>query len=157
MDDYDVNSRKSIYREMKKTYTAEDIIEYLQRRAKLLGRTPRVKDINLDKDGPGKACIEKLFFSYDEAILAAGLEPLPRPWSSYGDDELIDILQKWCESHPGVTMTCSLLAHNPELPPDQLIRQRFGNIRGWFKASGCEYAESKSPWRKWAKNTSQVS
>lgn len=154
MDEYDVNSHKSVYKEMEKTYTAEDIIEYLQRRAKLLGRTPRIKDINLDKDGPGKAWIEKIFFSYDEAILAAGLEPLPKPWSSYGDDELIALLRKWCEAHPGATMTYSLLLRNPELPSADLIRRRFGSIKGWFEASGCEYIESKSPWRKWANQVS---
>lgn len=149
MGDYYLASKdlyKSVYKEMKKTYTAEEIIEYLQRRASLLGRTPKIKDINMDKDGPGKVWIDRLFMSYDLAIEAAGLEPLPRPWSQWGDDELIELLLKWHTDHPNAIMTCSLLRENPDLPSPTLIRERFGNVSGWFRAAGIEYKQSdRSP------------
>lgn len=149
MVDYNVDSHKSVYKEMEKTYTAEEIIEYLQRRANLLGRTPKIRDINLDKDGPGKAWIEKLFVSYDLAIEAAGLEPLPRPWSQWGDDELIELIQGWKECHPDAIVTHSLLQQNPDLPSADLIRKRFGGIKQWLNAAGIEYEQAKNPWRKW--------
>ncbi|MBR3269903.1 hypothetical protein IKG07_01500 [Candidatus Saccharibacteria bacterium] len=144
MDNNKPEPRKDLRR---RQFTEEEILEYLVRRAKLLRRTPTVHDLNLDREGPTKPQIEKIFVSYDLAIEAAGLEPLPRPWSKWDDDELIDLLIGWKETHPNAAITYSLLQENPELPGINVVQKRFGSIKGWLEAAGFEYVEPKSPWR----------
>lgn len=112
-----------------------------------MGRTPTVHDINLNKDGPSKLKIVAVFGSYEEALSAAGLPPLKRPWREWGDDELIELLLDWYKNHPGSTMTYSLVRMNPDLPSLDIIRQRFGNVKNWHEAAGIDYTEPISYWR----------
>lgn len=131
-----------------KQYTAKEIIEYLQRRAKLLRRTPTVRDINLNKDGPSKSVIVKIFGSYEKALDQAGLPPLRRPWREWEDDELIGLLIEWYAAHPGGEVTNAMLRMNPELPGTEVIKKRFGGVGKWHEAAGIEYSEPVSCWRK---------
>lgn len=152
LDDYDyyaeLSSKKSVRKEMERTYTAEDIIDYLQRRAKLLGRTPTSSDINLDKDGPGKSGILKVFLSYPDAVEAAGLEPLRKPWRLWGDDELIELLEEWYTNHPGVVVTYAMMRLSDELPSKEIIQKRFGDIEKWHRIAGINYESPKNNfWR----------
>lgn len=129
-------------------YSEEEIIEYLKRRAKLLRHTPTVTDLNKDKDGPGKIQILKYFPSYEAAIEAAGLEPLPKPWSKYSDDELIELAKEWHKGHPNGILNSFMINNNPDLPPYSVIYKRFGNMEKYFKLTGVPYEYNASFWRK---------
>lgn len=130
-----------------KVYSKKEIIEYLQRRAKLLGHTPTITDLNRDKEGPSKKRIEEVFSSYKAAISAAGLKPLPKKWSEYSDKELIKLIKDWSKDHPDAKFTYSLMLQNPDLPNPDVIKKRFGKLGDYLAAAGIAYEKPDSPWR----------
>lgn len=132
----------------KREFSAEEILAYLQRRAKLLGHTPTVHDLNMDREGPSKQQIEKVFETYANAIELAGLEPLPRPWSDYQPDELIDYIRKWRKENPGAQLSHGLFRENPNLPTIAILNKRFGGLRSYLEAAGIPYESTrKNPFR----------
>lgn len=135
---------------LKKQYTREELIAYLQRRAKVHGHTPTIGEINKDKDGPGLDCIRKEFSSYEDAIEAAGLEPLPVKWSNLADDELIRAVQVWSAKHDGAKISCFILKNSGnELPSRYLIIQRFSSVKNFFELVNVPYEYTEhSAWCK---------
>lgn len=125
----------------KKVWARKDIREYLQRRAKLLGHTPTVSDLNLDREGPSKSEILKVYKSYESAIKAARLKPLPKPWSKWTKRELINLIKEWYENHPNAVLTHSLLQQNPELPSPEVVKRNFGGIKEYLEAAGIPYVK----------------
>ncbi len=129
-----------------KEWTEEDIKKYLQRRAKLLRRTPSRSDIEKDKDGPRMRRVKQMFGTYEHAILAAGLELPPRPWAKYSDEELLEVARKWSKEHPNGKLSYFLLQNHPELPSVSLIYKRFGGAYEYFKLAGVPHEDGTSPW-----------
>ena len=130
----------------KKVWDEEAIKKYLQRRAKLLRHTPIQSEIDRDKDGPRLTRLKKVFGSYEQAILAAGLELPPRPWGSYSNDELLDVVRKWSNEHPESKLSPFLLDNHPDLPSIHIIHKRFGGAYNYFHLAGVPCEDGISPW-----------
>ena len=131
----------------KKEWSGEDIIKYLQRRAKLLRHTPSQAEINRDKDGPKIKGIEKVFGTYNHALLAAGVKLPPRPWSQYSDEELLEVAREWSKKHPEAKISSFILRNDSALPGEALIRARFKGVNKYFERAGIPYEGDTSPWR----------
>ncbi|MFQ6009734.1 MAG: homing endonuclease associated repeat-containing protein [Candidatus Aenigmatarchaeota archaeon] len=56
-------------------YTRDELIKALRKKAKDMGKTPTIKDMNTDKDMPSATTYSSWFGSYTEALEAAGLRP----------------------------------------------------------------------------------
>ena len=56
-------------------YTNEELIGLLKAKAKSLGRTPTIKDVNSDKSMPHANTYTDRFGSWNQALKAAGLTP----------------------------------------------------------------------------------
>lgn len=131
----------------KKEWTSEDVIKYLQRRAKLLRHTPSQAEINRDKEGPKTKNIEKLFGTYNHALISAGIELPPRPWSSYSNEELLEVAREWSRKHPEGKISSFLLRNDDDLPSEAVIRKRFDGLLNYFMATGVPY-EYTTPWKE---------
>lgn len=131
-----------------KEWSEEDIKKYLQRRAKLLRHTPNRAEIDRDKDGPRMKKVKKMFGTYEHAIIASGLELPPRPWSSYSNDELLDVAREWSKKHPGGKLSIFLLQNHPDLPTPDLINKRFGKPKKYFELAGVPHEIGITPWRE---------
>ena len=125
--------------DLRTIYSKADIIAYLQRRAKLLYRTPTVKDVNQDGDGPSIGTIQRLFGDYNGAIMAADLAPLAQPWSSKTDEELLEAARKWSAAHGGAKVSRFHLNMEDELPSESIVRRRFGSVKNYLEQSGAPY------------------
>ena len=129
-----------------KVWDEEEIKKYLKRRAKLLRRTPTKADIDKDKEGPRTKRVEKVFGTYEHALLAAGLELPPRPWAKYSNDELLDAVREWSNKHPGGKLSAFLLDNHPDLPSTSIIYKRFGKANEYFELAGVPHESGISSW-----------
>lgn len=136
-------------KDLRTHYTKAEIIAYLRRRAKLLYRTPTVKDVKQDGDGPSMAAIRRLFGDYNGAIMAAGLAPLAQPWKSKTDEELLEAARKWSAEHNGAKLNVFLLRNSGgKLPSDTLVRNRFGTVQNYFEQARVPYEYGKKIFNK---------
>lgn len=129
-----------------KVWTEEDIKKYLQRRAKLLRHTPNRSEIDKDKEGPRMKRVTDMFGTYEHAIISAGLELPPRPWSQYSDEELLDVAREWSAKHHGGKLSYFLLQNSPDLPSVHLVHKRFGGVNNYFERAGVPHEDGTTPW-----------
>ena len=130
-----------------KVWDGEEIKKYLNRRAKLLRRTPSKTEIDKDKEGPRMKKVKKVFGTYEHAILASGLQLPPPYWTEYSNEELLEFAREWGEKHPKVKMTNFILDEHPNLPRAELVRQRFGGLPEYCKLAGIPCGDGSTPWR----------
>ncbi|MFQ6009652.1 MAG: homing endonuclease associated repeat-containing protein [Candidatus Aenigmatarchaeota archaeon] len=110
-----------------KQYSNEELLNVLKKKAKELGRTPHVSDIDADKSIASIAIYYQRFGSFKNALKEAGLE---RKNYNYSDEELVDILKKKHEE-AGKSPTAREIDEDKSIPSSNTYISRFGS---WNKA-----------------------
>ena len=105
-----------------KRYTKDELIAILQRKARELGRSPKVTDTRRDKSIPSYATYYYAFGSWNGALEAANLRPAAL---RYSEAELIDLLQKKAKEL-GKTPTALEVEVDPDMPTPTTYRNVFG-------------------------------
>ncbi len=97
-----------------KEYSREELITYLQKAVKELGRTPSGDEMNKLNGYPSVTAFTNQFGSWNEAIEAAGLKKF-----GYTEDQLINYLQKAAKElgHTPSTIEMGKLKGYPSLDP----------------------------------------
>ena len=113
-------------------YTSDDLVEYLKKAAKKLGRSPKMKDIREMEGFPHPAVISRAFGSWRQAVLAAGLEPIE--WR-YSDDELVSAL-KQLAGELGRTPLSTELTSRKDMPDRHVYLTRFGSWEAALELAG---------------------
>ncbi|MFQ6009650.1 MAG: homing endonuclease associated repeat-containing protein [Candidatus Aenigmatarchaeota archaeon] len=107
-------------------YSKEELIEYLQKKAEELGRTPTTEDIKADKSMPNPSTYIKWFGSYNKALEAAGIE-LNRDFKhEYSEQELIELLQNKAKEL-GKTPSKREIDRDKSMPRSSTYMRKFGS------------------------------
>ncbi|MCY9308676.1 hypothetical protein MOF23_06765 [Bacillus inaquosorum] len=119
-----------------KTYTREDLVDILRRKAEELERTPKFKEVSQ------RTVIVKHFGSFNKGLEAAGLKPnRKRSKNEYTKEELIEILQNRAKE----------LGRTPkvkEVTQIGSIVKHFGGFNKGLKAAGLKILQSKKQYTK---------
>ncbi|MCY9186657.1 homing endonuclease associated repeat-containing protein [Bacillus halotolerans] len=119
-----------------KTYTREDLVDILRRKAEELERTPKFKEVSQ------RTVIVKHFGSFNKGLKAAGLKPnRKRSKNEYTKEELIEILQKRAKE----------LGRTPkvkEVTQIGSIVKHFGGFNKGLEAAGLKILQSKKQYTK---------
>ncbi|MBO3794335.1 homing endonuclease associated repeat-containing protein [Bacillus subtilis] len=119
-----------------RTYTREDLVDILRRKAEELERTPKFKEVSQ------RTVIVKHFGSYNKGLKAAGLNPnRKRSKNEYTKEELIEILQKRAKE----------LGRTPkvkEVTQIGSIMKHFGGFNKGLEAAGLKILQSKKQYTK---------
>ena len=115
------------------SYTDAELIEKLQSKARSLGRTPGIRDMNADSDMPSAPTYEQHFGTYGNAIKAAGLKPTRI--RSYTEDELVLQLQTLAEKLGRTPTTKEVDADHDTAAPVTFTKY-FGSWQNALQAAG---------------------
>lgn len=113
----------------RKIYTDNELLEYLRRFHKEIGRIPIVADFDNDPKYPSRGTYANRFGSWNNAIDTAGL------WNNrikikIADDELLKSLRQFYEDTGKVPAKRDFI-NNPKYPGHAIYQRRFGS---WQKA-----------------------
>lgn len=120
------------YNAPKQQFTAEELIEDLQAFAEELGHSP--SSYEMDNDGPhAPHTYRREFGSWDEALAAAGIDPVSR---GYSEEELIEELHRLTEELGRVPTSTDIEQHGRmSFTP---FMNRWGTIEESLAAAGLD-------------------
>lgn len=113
-------------------YSDDDLIYYLISLSKELNRVPSASDMRSNKNYPDVSIIQDRFGSWNNALLAAGMEVNKKVYSK---EELIDILIQ-LKDKLGRTPSVHDFQATPNLPCYPLFRLKFGSFNNALRDSG---------------------
>lgn len=129
---------------MKKSYTEDELIIMLRKKAKQLGRTPKSREITEDPEMPNVLTYQNKFGSFNAALVAAGLTPTTTRWQSkdWTKEELISALKRLNRAL-GRTPKNTDLKEDLTMPPLSAYLRTFGTWNNALKAAGLRYTEEE--------------
>ncbi|MBR3252842.1 DEAD/DEAH box helicase family protein [Candidatus Saccharibacteria bacterium] len=117
------------------SYTKEELIEALQKKARELGRTPTEKEVDMDPRMPTIGPYIRVFGNWNDALKAAGLE-LNRK-RGHKEVDLIEALQRKAQEL-GRTPKIKDLDIDPTIASGYTYVTRFGSWNNALKAAGLD-------------------
>lgn len=110
---------------VRKDYTKEELLDLLREKAKKLGRSPKIDEINSDKNMPDRDTYSRYFGTFNKALEIAGLEVkyFFRKWTK--EDIIKWLRYKYDEL--GATPGIRDFDADPEAPAKNTARKLFGN------------------------------
>lgn len=114
------------------TYSRDDLLEYLNKLAERLERSPRMVDVEQDPEAPSLNQFKTVFGSWNQAKEQAGLETFRKEGQvePYTDEELLDLLRKLDGETDG-PVTQRDMNKKDRYPSAVTYQRRFGS---WNKA-----------------------
>lgn len=119
--------------QIRRDYTNEEMLERLRDKARELGRSPHVKDLQDDENMPTFHMYRRCFGSFNKALILAGLRPFL--WKDVSNEELLDLLRMKAQEL-GRTPMYREVQDDPDMPTPSVYEKRFGNFRNVIKRAG---------------------
>ena len=139
-------------------YTEQELIAYLQQRAKELGMVPTMRSLQLLK-GPSPITYLSRFGSWRNALLKAGLvqpglvsnasddDTDRQSRMRYTDDDLVEFIQRYVQEHDGQVPTVAEFREwtlgDPNMPTPMTLSQRFGSWNAALQRAGYIASDSR--------------
>ncbi|MCL2445083.1 DEAD/DEAH box helicase family protein [Candidatus Saccharibacteria bacterium] len=121
---------------MTEPYTRDQLILQLQQKAKLLGRTPTMKEVDADPSMASCTTLQFVFGSYNAACRAAGLEPNREYiYSAEEPSQILDAFIDWSIRNNGKTPRAADLHADPTMPSAALCKKVFGSLAATCRAA----------------------
>jgi len=128
---------------VRKDYTKEELLDLLRKKAKELGRSPKGKEINQDKNYPDISIYSEHFGTFNNALKEAGLEVKYqfRKWTK--EDLLNKLIKK--ANQIGKTPTQKNIDKDPLMPAKGNYGKYFGSFTNAVRLAGLDvnYNHSK--------------
>lgn len=114
-------------------YTSAALLAHLRTLADDLGKTPTIRELTACDECPGATVYKDRFGSWNDALRAAGFEPVKQ--ARYSDDELLSYLHELTATLDRVP-TMREMAAADWTPSSSLYRQRFGSWSNALEEAG---------------------
>ncbi|MBS3155113.1 hypothetical protein J4404_01300 [Candidatus Woesearchaeota archaeon] len=110
---------------VRKDFTERELLDLLRKKAKKLRRSPKMDDMNSDKNMPSAATYQAYFGSFNKALTVAGLK-IKYQFRKWNKEEIIfHLRQKYDElgEPPGIRD----FDKDPKTPSKGIVRKLYGN------------------------------
>jgi hypothetical protein len=115
-----------------KKYSKQELIRFVKMKAKELGRTPSLEEINRDKRLPCRSIYYKYFGSYKNALEKAGLKPKP---IGYDCIQILELLKKKAKEIGRVPKMIEIDS-DPNMPDTGVYRRCYGTFTTAVRKAG---------------------
>lgn len=116
-------------------FTNDELLTELHKLAADLGRTPTMKEMQINEDTPSATVYKGHFGSWNEALQEAGLESVKR--DHYTDEELLDALRE-VATVLDKTPTMNEMQEYNGFPSTTVYQNRFGSWNAAVRKAGLE-------------------